>query len=295
MQIPKLTILILWAFLLAGSGRADEPAAPAVAPAIAAGASRADVIAKFGKPKSAVQVGSREVLLFEAGKVTLVNGQLRTFEPAAVEPTEANPVEITAIKPDPVGGTYTEIRVAQGRWLTKLDEAKAAAAQDGKRILFLVTGDMSVCPAGVRFNRLVASGSSFARTMSSNYVLLLLDISALGNSPDNPIEIGSAAHKEFLRTMESVGLREQVFKSDTIPAMAILSPDTRTATVVDIEQATSIAGYDDMLNVTKRSIQEAEKVPLKPFGSSLSVLRWQHIAIGLVALVGLMTMIKRFL
>ena len=275
----------MFLFLLAGTIHGDEPT-------LALDASRAEVIAKLGKPKSSVKVGSKEVLLFDGGKVVLLNGQMKSFEPAEAKPS-AGGLENDPAGSKPTGGTYNEIKMGQAGWLTELDEAKAQAAQEGKRILFLVTADMQMCPAGVRFNRLIASGANFPRMMSSDYVLLLLDLSSLGNSPDHPIEIGSPEYAKFLKVKEVLDLRESVFKSITIPAMAILSVDAKSSTIVNIEEATTIAGYDHMLSVTQGVIKAAENEPMKRAGMSLSSIKPPHVILVFVVGLGLFWMIKR--
>jgi len=70
---------------------------------------------------------------------------------------------------------------------------------------------------------------------------------------------------EFANTDNLLALRTTVFSSDLIPAIAIVSPDLKQSTEVNMSGA--LEAKDDMLNYTLRSIDAAKTGSRKDISS----------------------------
>ena len=252
---------------------ANEPVTP--------GTARADVIAKYGTPVGEVNLGAKAVLTYPEGRVVLVNGVVKSFEPAKTDQQE----------PRNRGASVSVVSGANGKWLTDPGVAKEQAAAQGKRILFLLTGDMSRCPSGARFNQEIAGNSSFSRMMSSEYVLLQIDVGTVGNSPDTAVEAGSA---ETRKMQEKLDLMTGVFPDNVLPAMAILSADLKHSAVVDLSGPTSVAGYNNMLSGTIHAVNAVKESPMTATKLANKGTRKFNFSCLAIAALALGWVVKRF-
>ena len=282
MTFGRLTLLVTFGMFTGVVALvAGEPPAP--------GTSRAGVIAEYGPPAGVVLIGTREILTYADGRVVLENGVVKSFEPkVAIKAGTPSPGPAAS---RPSGGPVSATKGASGGWLGDLEEAKALAAEQNKPILFLFTGDMSTCPSGARFNQLIGSNSSFARTMSSEFVMLRYNLSEQANTPETPYEYGGPEYRRF---QEMQSLRSTLFSTNNVPAMAIISADGKRSIEVDLSEPTSVAGYNDMVNGTIRAVNAVKSSPMKNNKSLSAVvqkLNFSYIAIfALVVIWG----VKRF-
>jgi hypothetical protein len=211
---------------------------------IAPGASRESVVAKYGAPSGAIAVGSREILTYPKGRITLENGVVKS---ADWSENDSPPTRTSA---SPAG------RSGRVGWLSDIDEANAQAAAQNKLILVLITGDMSACPWGTQFNQSIQSSTSFVGMMASEFVLLRIDLSSLGGDVSSREEF-----ERKKREMERIAdLRKRVTSSEMIPAMALITADGKRVAKVNMDGAVKAKG--DMLNFTLRAIKEAKAKPL---------------------------------
>ena len=122
---------------------------------------------------------------------------------------------------------------------------------------------MSQCPWGVQFNNTVHNSAEFIRKEAPDFVLLRFDISAISGvmQVDSKEEVDRVvANIEGLNA-----LRQVAFQSDLIPAIAILSPDLKQSTVVDMSGA--LPAMNDMLGYTLREIDAAKSASHKDISS----------------------------
>ena len=241
------------------------------------GATKESVITQLGAPTGSMHVGPKEILTYPVGRVILVNGLVKSFEPSEKDDS-ASDANSPTVQNSP-GGSVTVVRATSAHWLSDLDSAKAQAAAENKPILFLLTGDMSRCPWGTQFNQTVQANESFLRMMSTEFVLLRIHFGELPSGG----EIGGPT---FHKVKAILALREQVFSSIAIPAIAILSADAKRSVEVDISNADSRKG--DMFRYMTQAIAAAKTSPMKDSSSLKAVLgklNFSYIAFGVFIFV----------
>jgi len=252
----------LWLNVFLGLCMVTGVMAAKEAPAL--GATRAEVIAFYGQPSGTAHVGKREVLTFVEGHAILENGILKRFD-VPTDMLTAAPPRAPSSPPAPVvPSASTATPSSSGSWwITDIDEARTKALAQNKPILFLVTGDMSRCPWGVQFNNSVHDSAEFIRKEAPEFVLLRLDIREIMVSKH--FDTKEQVDHEFANTDNLLALRTTVFSSDLIPAIAIVSPDLKQSTEVNMSGA--LEAKDDMLNYTLRSIDAAKTGSRKDISS----------------------------
>ena len=228
------------------------------------GATRTEVIAHYGPPSGTAHIGKREILTFPEGRAILENGLLKRFD---------RPAEMLSAAPIPATNTPSAAPAANAQpatssastswWLTDINEARTRAMAQHKPILFLVTGDMSRCPWGVQFNESVHNSAEFIRKEAPDFVLLRLDLREI--SGVKQVDTKEEFDREVAKLENIVALRTAVIASDLIPAIAIVSPDLKQSTEVDMSGA--LPAMNDMLGYTLRSIDAAKSGPRKDISS----------------------------
>jgi thiol-disulfide isomerase/thioredoxin len=144
---------------------------------LAVGATRAEVEAAYGKPKGTTQIGTREILSYEEGRVFLDQGRLiKTDFANGAEPSvvaSMNTAGTTASESER-HGTTAVVSSARDGWYTDFDLASAAAREQHKNILALFTGS-DWCPPCMAFEREAAHNPRFLQAVQQKFVLLFLD------------------------------------------------------------------------------------------------------------------------
>lgn len=239
------------------------------------GSTRAEVIARYGQPSGTAHIGKREVLTFVEGHAILENGILKRFDVPA-DMLSAPVPAVASSAPAPVAATANSGTPSDSGswWLTDVNEARTKAMAQHKPILFLVTGDMSQCPWGAQFNASVHNSAEFIRKEAPEFVLLRWDISTFFGTKH------ADTKEEFDRDVANIeslpALRTAVFSTINIPAFAIVSPDLKESTEVDMSGA--LEAKDDMLNYTLRSIDNAKAGSRKNISSVTSTFKVPSLA-----------------
>ncbi|MBI4623488.1 MAG: restriction endonuclease [Verrucomicrobia bacterium] len=158
---------------MALSGLAQVLHAADPRPTVGPGATKDDVIDAYGWPNGQSQSGTKEILTYPQGLVTLENGRVEKVDfltnvpwpaprprPGAASPTSVKPPEL------PVDF-----------WVTRFDEAAREATRRRARILALFTGsDWS--PASKQFHEEVEFHADFVNAFTGDYVFLRLDFAS---------------------------------------------------------------------------------------------------------------------
>src|SRR5262245_8547098 len=139
-------------------------------PVVGPGASKEAVIDAYGWPNGQSQSGTKEVLTYPQGKVTLENGRVEKVDFSMTTPW---PAPKRRPGPSPAVPPLTTEELAK-YWLTNFDEAKREATGRQVRILALFTGsDWS--PASKQFVEEVAFQTEFLHAFMGDFVFLRLD------------------------------------------------------------------------------------------------------------------------
>ncbi len=278
MRSNRILLGVATGLLLVLSVSATEPIEP--------GLSRDDLIAKHGKPISSVGKGARELLTYPDGRVTVENGVVTRFEATTTNyvSTTSTPAA-TAAAPDPLQ-PRVDPRAAKAGWLSNMDEAIAKATAENKPILFLFSGNLDQCPWGKKFNEVVEYSDQFVRRIRSDYVPLRINISELGGNFE-------ASSKEDVDRMAEkfeafTKMREQVFSTQMLPSMAILSSDGKGATEVDMTGALEAMMQGRLNEYTLSRMAVARDGPrkeIKAYTSSAGKRKLLYLVGGLVVVV----------
>lgn len=153
------------ALLLVGANAAD------LRPTVGPGATKEEAINAYGWPTGQSQAGTKEILSYPQGKITLENGRVERVDFSTTLPwpaPRARPAAATSstakAKPD----------APLDFWLTNFAEAAADAKRRRVRILALFTGsDWS--PASRQFQDEVEFQTDFVNTVTGDFALLRLD------------------------------------------------------------------------------------------------------------------------
>ncbi len=151
--------------------------------AVGPGASREAVFQAYGWPTGQSWLGSREILNYPQGFVTLEAGRVERVDFStkvpwpAPRPRPAAPSPVSAKKPGAVAD----------RWIDDFESAARAAADGGRPILALFTGpDWS--PASRQFDEQVARHPDLLKELAAHVIFLRLDFSARTPLADNQRE-----------------------------------------------------------------------------------------------------------
>ena len=189
-------------------------------PVVGPGATKEEVITAYGWPNGQSQLGSKEILNYPQGSVTLENGLVERVDFSTKVPwpaprprpgTEVPPAKTAAPQP-PKNTTESGF----DPWTTSLPLAMAQADKQGALILAVFTGsDWS--PPSRRFINEVATHPDFVNPLRGDFVFLKLDF---------PTRVALPAE---LRTQnEELRARSGV---TTYPALVVLSKADETEKV----------------------------------------------------------------
>jgi hypothetical protein len=167
-RTPKLL-----ACLAAGLALVLRLAAAEAQPWVELGATREEVISAHGQPAGESQMGTRHVLSYPQGQVTLENGRVVRVEPLSkgAKAPRKPPVPAAPVSPPVPGGG------PDGPWLSDFESAAKVAVQRNVPILAVFRGPDDLA-AGRVFLEEVALHPEFAATFADDYVLLRGDAPA---------------------------------------------------------------------------------------------------------------------
>lgn len=241
------------------------------------GASRADVITQFGEPAGQVNMGSKEILTYPEGRIILEYGRVKGSE------TTTTVVAPVAAKSSSANAPREKLRSAAPGWINNFEEAKKQAMAQDKPILYLLTGNMDRCPWGKQFNASIQTGDGFVRKASPEFVLLRISMSEI-KAPDGNVTLEELKRWEF-EMNEFARLRKEIFATDIVPSLAVLSPDASQSVEVDMSRAQQAK---DMLAYTWAAVLAAKEAPKKPVAKATAIgsrkLNFVYIGIAIVVI-----------
>lgn len=201
-----------------------------------------------------MKAGAKEILTYAEGKIVLEQGLVARLDLDSLSaPASRSDSGFTESRSAPRAGAVSIVSIGTGKWLSDLDQAKAEAAKKGRPILVLFTANMGECPWGTMFNQTVEPNPAFLQAMGSQFILLRINLSELGQ--DREVYSREEADRLGKKMNDIIDLREHVIGNIQIPALAIVSADGRSSKKVNMEGA--LAARRDMLNFTIRAIADA--------------------------------------
>jgi hypothetical protein len=223
------------------------------------GASKEDVLNAYGWPSGQSKSGTKEILSYPQGTVTLDNDRVEKVAFSMNTPWPAP-------RPRPAGPTNSTAKKAPGAdgnvdfWVTHFDEAAREASRRNARILALFSGtDWS--PACKQFNDEVALHPDFINAFTGDYVFLRLEFMARTAQPPELRE-----HANQLRDRYSV---------TTYPTVLIIAPSGNLLAQVDLSKPQPGANYRERVIAAVRAARDtlagriagAESVADRPAGA----------------------------
>jgi hypothetical protein len=230
---PALTRSIALLLVLACSFRLAAESAPVVGP----GATKEEAINAYGWPGGQSQSGTKEILTYPQGRITLENGKVEKvdFDPRIPWP---------APRPRPGAPSATSVKKVEAPtdfWVTDFSEAQAEAKRRNARILALFIGsDWS--PPSKQFQDEVAFHPEFVNAFTGDFVFLRLDFPTRGAQP--------AAQKE-----QNHRLRGK-YGVITYPALLVLSPAGTLVGTVDLTKPQPGETYRDRTIAAIRAVRD---------------------------------------
>jgi hypothetical protein len=201
---------------------------------IGIGATRDEVIAQLGAPKSKINAGKREVLGYANGRVTLVEGKVTgvDWNPNGPASPPAAPPTVSRPAPAPKKSGLAARSAARAEvWTTDFAAAQAEAAASGRRLLVLFTGS-DWCPSCIQFEANVAHAPAFLNVATGSFVLVKLDY---------PRGLPQSAE---LRAQNDKLARQ--YAVEAFPSLFVISADGKKSSRVDTRrprQATDMVDY----------------------------------------------------
>lgn len=204
------TVLLTAAAIGVSSVRAADQV-----PVVGPGATKEEVINAYGWPNGQSQSGTKEILTYPQGRITIENGR--------VEKVDFLPnVPWPAPRPRPGPASPTSVKKAEAPpdfWLEHFEDAQREATRRNARILALFIGsDWS--PPSRQFQDEVAFHPDFVNAFTGDFVFLRLDFPT---RTAQPAEIRDQNNR--LRTQYGV---------TTYPALLVLSPAGTLVATVDL-------------------------------------------------------------
>ncbi len=204
-----------------GGARAADPIRPVVGP----GATKDEAINAYGWPTGQSHLGTKEILNYPQGSITLENGKVERVDFSTSAPWPAP-------RPRPGAPTATTGKSAAAKnfdpWTTSFPDAVAQAAKQHAHILAAFVGsDWS--PPSKRFLDEVATHPDFVNGLMGDFVFLKLDF---------PTRLAQPA--ELKKQNEELRARCAV---TTYPALIVISARGEPIAVVDLARETAGESY----------------------------------------------------
>ena len=220
-------VLRSWIFSVALLSAGTVASAADSRPIVGPGASKDDVINAYGWPNGQSQAGTKEILNYAQGSVTLDRGQVERVDFLPNVPWQT-PKPRPGFAPPPAEPKLTT--VAEDPWITSLEDARARAAKQSARILAVFSGsDWS--PPSKRFLEEVARHPDFVNPLLPDFVFLKVDF---------PTRVALPA--ELKKQNEQLRARCGV---TTYPALVMLAPSGEPLATVDLSKGAADGDYRD--------------------------------------------------
>ncbi len=205
------------------------------------GASREEVLNAYGWPTGQSKSGTKEILTYPQGTVTLDHDRVEKVAFSMNTPWPAP-------RPRPAGPTASTAKKAPGSegsvdfWVTTFDEAAREAARRNARVLALFSGtDWS--PASKQFNDEVALHPDFINAFTGDFVFLRLEF--LARTPQAP---EAREHANQLRDRYNV---------TTYPTVLLLAPSGNMLAQVDLNKPQPGANFRERVIAAVREARES--------------------------------------
>ena len=216
-----------------------------VAGEVGVGSTRDDVIARYGQPQDVMSAGTKEILVYPRGRVTLVSGIVTRI---SLPPVSAAPGAAAPASPARESAAPSErpapTPIPRDKWFVNFEAAKAEAAATRRRLLVLFTGS-DWCPGCIKFENEVANNADFLAFTSVSFVMLRLDYPRELWQPPELREQNRALRKRF--------------EINSYPSLLILDADGNEPVRVDFSKPRQADNYAEFF---VQAIDEARH--LKP-------------------------------
>jgi hypothetical protein len=204
-------------------------------PLLAPGATREEVIDAYGWPTGQSWSGTREILSYPQGTVTLERDRLEaiafTLKPPWPPPRPRPPWAVRAVEqPAPL----------PPEWLAGIDEARRLATERKVRILGLFA-DADSSAASKLFDEAVARDRTVVDTLAAEFVLLRIELAARATVEPN-------VREQNRRWAEKLAVR-------AFPSLLLLSPEGEPIEAVDVS---SFAAGDSPAAAVLAAVTEAK-------------------------------------
>lgn len=207
-------------------------------PTVGPGATKDEVINAFGWPNGQSQSGTKEILTYPQGQVTLEKGRVEKVDFLMNVPWPAP-------RPRPGPATPTTVKRPElpvDFWLTRLDEATREATKRRARILALFTGsDWS--PASKQFHDEVEFHPDFVNAFTGDYVFLRLDFASR-----TPLPAELREQNAQLRTRYEVTV---------YPSLLVLSPAGTLLARIDLTKPQAGDSYRSRVIAAVREVRDS--------------------------------------
>lgn len=254
----KGKVILRWSIgirLMAALGSAGHLMASDSMPAIAPGATRAELIEAYGAPTGRSAYGNIEVLYFKNAQAKLSNGKLERLslkpvsQPAIVLESSAAPAAAPVIAP-----TKEVISPLASAWLTDIETALRDAARRNSVVLALFTAS-DATPTSRQFQKEIVLHPEFVNAFRTRYVLLQVDF------PVQAERMMADANEQNETLRDRYGVRD-------MPALLILSGTGEKIAEVEISKAVPGNAFRGRLigavSGAYELPQPAEPVPMPP-------------------------------
>lgn len=227
---------VAWIAALAGLAALLGAADPR--PTVGPGATKEEVIDAFGWPNGQSQSGTKEILTYSQGLVTLENGRVEKVD------FQMN-VPWPAPRPRPGAATPTTVKKPElpvDFWVTRFDEAAREATKRQGRILALFTGsDWS--PASKQFHDEVEFHPDFVNAFTGDYIFLRLDFASRTPLPAELRE-------------QNAQLRAR-YEVTVYPTLLVLSPAGTLLARIDLTKQQAGNSYRNRVIAAVREARDA--------------------------------------
>jgi hypothetical protein len=217
-------------------------------PVFGPGATKEEIINAYGWPSGQSQAGTKEILTYPQGRITLENGRVEKMDFLPNVPWPAP-------RPRPAAPSPTSVRKAEALpdfWLLNFEDAQKEAARRHARILALFIGsDWS--PPSRQFQEEVAFSPEFVNAFTGDFVFLRLDFPT--------------------RTPQPQALRDQnaqlrgKYGVTTYPALIVLSPSGTMVAQIDLTKPQAGDSYRARVIAAVREVRDlliAQPPPPEP-------------------------------
>lgn len=239
--------------LMAALGSATQLIASDSRPAIAPGATRAELIGAYGAPIGRSAYANVEVLYFKEGQAKLTNGRVErsSLKPVTRPPVVAQETATAYVAPPGTAPANEVISPLAGVWITDVETALRDAARRNSAILTLFTAS-DATPTSRQFQKEIVLHPEFVNAFRARYVLLQVDF------PVQAERMIGDDHDQNETWRDRHGVR-------TMPALLILSATGEKLAEVEISNAVPGSAFRGRLIAAIHSAYELpQPVERKP-------------------------------